>query len=121
MPKDLGEFPIGRIYLRVGAGLFLGVTLQLRNLKLDGIILNDSIQPGRRLSARHERFFDVNKLPFDYVDREVEKLYDKKLDGSLDDHISFIAAFINACGWTEDEYQDVKHRIPEKYLNPKLN
>lgn len=63
----------------------------------------------------------MNRLPFDYVDREVEKLYDKKLDGPLEDHISFISSFIEACGWTEEEFMDVKHRVPEKYRNLQAN
>lgn len=61
------------------------------------------------------------KQPFDYVDREVEKLYEKPLDGELNDHIAFIATFIQACGWTEEEYMDTKYRVTEKYPNIKAN
>ena len=61
------------------------------------------------------------KMPYEYVDREVEKLYDKKLDGPLEDHIAFIATFIEACGWTEKEFQDVKYGLTEKYRNLKAN
>lgn len=61
------------------------------------------------------------KQPFEYVDREVDKLYDKKLDGSLDDHIAFIASFIEACGWDEQEYMDVKHGVAQKYRNLNAN
>jgi hypothetical protein len=63
----------------------------------------------------------VHKLPFEYVDREVDKLYDKPLDGLLEDHIGFIATFIQACGWTEEEFMDTKYRVNERYLNPKAN
>ena len=61
------------------------------------------------------------KLPFAYVDREVEKLYEKPLDGPLEDHIAFIAAFIEAFGWTEEDFMDAKHSVPEKYRDLKAN
>lgn len=63
----------------------------------------------------------MHKLPFDYVDREVEKLYDKKLDGPLDDHIAFIATFIQACGWTEEDFNDTKYGVVHRYRNLKAN
>lgn len=63
----------------------------------------------------------MHKMPFEYLDREVEKLYEKPLDGLLEDHILFIVSFIHACGWTEEEYHDAKYRVNEKYLNPRLN
>jgi hypothetical protein len=48
------------------------------------------------------------KLPYDYVSREVDKLYDKQFDendvDSINKHCDFIRDFINACGWTEEEY-----------------
>lgn len=49
------------------------------------------------------------KLPFEYVLREVEILYSKEfaedaLD-AIDKHIDFIRSFINACGWSEEEFQ----------------
>jgi hypothetical protein len=50
----------------------------------------------------------VNKLPYEYVTREVDKLYEKEFDesdvGGIDAHCAFIVKFINACGWTEEEY-----------------
>jgi len=50
----------------------------------------------------------VNKLPYDYVTREVDKLYEKRFDDSevdaINKHCEFIADFIRACGWTEEEY-----------------
>ncbi len=63
----------------------------------------------------------MQKLPFEYVDREVDKLYDKKLDGKLEDHIAFIATFIEACGWTEEEFTDTKHGVAQKYRDLKAN
>jgi hypothetical protein len=51
----------------------------------------------------------VNKLPFQYVFREVEKLYEKQFDESnvkgIEAHCEFIVAFLHACGWTEEEFQ----------------
>ncbi len=50
----------------------------------------------------------MNKLPYEYVSREVDKLYEKEFDssetGAIEKHCEFIAAFIRACGWTEDEF-----------------
>lgn len=50
----------------------------------------------------------MTKLPYDYVTREVDKLYEKRFDEkdlvSIDKHCDFIREFINACGWTEEEY-----------------
>lgn len=65
------------------------------------------------------------KLPYDYVSREVDKLYEKNFDEkdlvSIDEHCAFIATFINACGWTEDEFHNFKYEVDQRYLNPKLN
>lgn len=48
------------------------------------------------------------KLPYEYVTREVDKLYEKEFDendlGGIDAHCAFIVEFLNACGWTEDSY-----------------
>jgi hypothetical protein len=48
------------------------------------------------------------KLPYDYVSREVDKLYEKDFDSqdteAISKHCDFIREFINACGWTEEEY-----------------
>lgn len=48
------------------------------------------------------------KLPYEYVSREVDKLYEKQIDPkdlkAIDRHCDFIREFINACGWTEEEY-----------------
>ncbi len=50
----------------------------------------------------------MNKLPYEYVSREVDKLYAKEFaendTAGIDKHIAFIVTFINACGWTEDEF-----------------
>lgn len=51
----------------------------------------------------------MTKLPFDYVLREVEKLYARPIPthetAAIDKQCAFIVAFINACGWTEEEFQ----------------
>lgn len=50
----------------------------------------------------------VAKLPYEYVNREVDKLYEKRFEDhevdAINKHCEFIAEFIRACGWTEDEY-----------------
>jgi len=50
----------------------------------------------------------VTKLPYEYVSREVDKLYEKQFEEndlvSIDKHCAFIVDFLNACGWTEDEF-----------------
>lgn len=42
---------------------------------------------------------------------EVDKLYQKKFDESdiegVNKHIYYIRTFINACGYTEEEYQNL--------------
>lgn len=48
------------------------------------------------------------KLPYDYVSKKVDELYEKQFSpndlASIEKHCEFIASFINACGWTEEEY-----------------
>jgi hypothetical protein len=50
----------------------------------------------------------MSKLPFEYVESHVDKLYEKQFDEddlkSIDNHCDFIREFINSCGWTEEEY-----------------
>ena len=50
----------------------------------------------------------MNKIKFEILSLEVEKLYlkefeDKDVSG-INEHCEFIADFINAAGWTEEEY-----------------
>ena len=48
------------------------------------------------------------KLPFDYVLRQVDMLYSKEFADNeivaIDKHIDFIRAFINSCGWDEEDF-----------------
>jgi len=50
----------------------------------------------------------MNKLTYEYVSKEVNKLYEKEFAyndiSSIDAHCAFIASFIEACGWTEESY-----------------
>lgn len=50
----------------------------------------------------------MNKLPYEYVSREVDKLYEKQFDEKdiegINKHCDFIREFINACGWDEIDY-----------------
>lgn len=66
----------------------------------------------------------VYKQPAEYVMREVDKLYEKQFDPSqtaaIEAHCEFIAEFIRACGWTEEEY--IRALMNFEPLNdPKLN
>lgn len=69
------------------------------------------------------------KLPFEYVAREVDKLYDKSFEQSevnaINEHCEFIRDFIHACGWSEDEllaamYPSKGQQLSTEELN-KLN
>ena len=48
------------------------------------------------------------KLPYGYVSLHVDKMYEKRFDESnlegINKHCEFIAEFIKACGYTEEEY-----------------
>lgn len=48
------------------------------------------------------------KLPYEYVSKEVDKLYEKQFSEddavSIEQHCLFIVDFLHACGWTEEEY-----------------
>lgn len=48
------------------------------------------------------------KLPYEQLSVEVEKLYSKPFEESntkgILDHCEFIRNFIEACGWSVDEY-----------------
>lgn len=48
------------------------------------------------------------KMPFEYVSRELDKLYDKEFDESdtegINKQCEFIQAFIEACGWSSHNY-----------------
>jgi hypothetical protein len=66
------------------------------------------------------------KLPFSYVCRQVEELFDKPLEDdkpeTLHKQCVFIAEFIEACGWTEDEfYQLYSDMPPDMEVDNKLN
>lgn len=49
-----------------------------------------------------------NKVPFPILALEVEKLYAKQFPNDAEEeinkHIEYIATYIQACGWLEDEY-----------------
>ncbi|CAB4196715.1 hypothetical protein UFOVP1290_235 [uncultured Caudovirales phage] len=50
----------------------------------------------------------ANKMPFDYVMKEVDKLYDNHLDEDdvegIIDMLNTVTAFLEAAGWTEEEF-----------------
>lgn len=51
------------------------------------------------------------KLPYDYITKEVDKLYDREIDPNDLEAVSrqceFIQTFIESCGWTTEDYIDV--------------
>lgn len=53
------------------------------------------------------------KMAFDYVDKHVDKLYAKQIDTTSESEVNalimHIKDFINACGWTEEEYLHALH------------
>jgi hypothetical protein len=48
------------------------------------------------------------KVPFVYLSKQVDELYDKQFslndNKGIENHCEFIVAFINAAGWSEEEY-----------------
>ncbi len=50
----------------------------------------------------------TNKMPFDYVMKEVDKLYDSHLDENdaegIIDMLNTVTAFLEAAGWTEEDF-----------------
>jgi len=48
------------------------------------------------------------KVPYAYLYKEVDKLYDKKFDEDdltgIDKHCDFIVAYLHACGWDEESF-----------------
>lgn len=48
------------------------------------------------------------KVPFPILALEVEKLYARQFpidaEAEINLHLEYIATYIQACGWTEDEY-----------------
>lgn len=67
----------------------------------------------------------MNKMPWEYVSREIDKLYEKEFSPedttSIEEHCISIVEFLYACGWTEEEYFDAYSGAAEKYRNPNLN
>jgi hypothetical protein len=61
------------------------------------------------------------RVPYAIVALEVEKLYSQKFDDSqveaIEKHCEYIADFIKACSWTEDEYWDQWYREQDKELS----
>lgn len=66
----------------------------------------------------------MHKQPAEYVMREVDKLYEKQFEdhetNAIEKHCEFIAEFIRACGWTEEEYIRALMGF-EPLDNPRLN
>jgi hypothetical protein len=131
-PKDLRVKRIGRTcpqptlekVVDVIPARMASIDTHLPHSKLSGFFKKSVSNFLGRAWKIKQRSFSMNtiiKQPFEYVDREVDKLYDKKLDGPLEDHIAFIATFIRACGWDEQDFQDVKYGVTQKYRNLNAN
>jgi len=65
------------------------------------------------------------KLPYEYVARYVDELYEYPLNDSSEEeiveHCEFIREFINACGWDEDELLRVMHDNKSQMLHKELD
>jgi len=50
----------------------------------------------------------MKRLPFAYVSKQLDSLYEKKFDlndeAAINKHCEFIQAFIDSCGWETDDY-----------------
>jgi hypothetical protein len=54
----------------------------------------------------------MNKIPYPILAYEIEKLYAKEFSDwndvkAIEDHCEYIAAFIKAAGYTEEEYMEL--------------
>ena len=53
----------------------------------------------------------MTKLPYQYVAKLVEEMYDKNTDltdeAEIDKQCELISTFIKACGWEEDELMGI--------------
>ena len=57
------------------------------------------------------------KLPYAQVSIEIEKIYSQTVETQLDERCKTIAAFLEACGWTEEEYEQQLMRELEDLTN----
>lgn len=52
----------------------------------------------------------IPKVPFEILFLEVEKLYQKQFPPgaykAIEEHCEYISQFIEACGWSIDQYQE---------------
>lgn len=65
----------------------------------------------------------MNKVPYEVLALEVDKLYQKEFihgdHASIDEHLKFIETFIESCGWEVEEYMaEYIHRGLKAYLPP---
>jgi hypothetical protein len=65
------------------------------------------------------------KLPYQYVARHVEELYEKHIHTADETEINksceLISSFIKACGWDEDELLRMMHTADSPLLYKELN
>lgn len=60
-----------------------------------------------------------SRMPFDYVMKEVDKLYDSHVDENdvtgIIDMLNTISAFLESAGWTEDEFIQMSLKNLQEY------
>jgi hypothetical protein len=65
------------------------------------------------------------KQPYYYVAAQVDKLYEKKFDESdtisINKHCEFIADYINACGYAEEEFIRIMMGFDKPPADPVFN
>ena len=67
------------------------------------------------------------KLPYEVMAPEVDKLYPPhytlKPGETIEEHLLFIESFIEACGWTPEDYIEeyIRRTIHEGFSIPKEN
>jgi len=66
-----------------------------------------------------------SKMPFDYVMKEVDKLYDSHLDENdaegIIDMLNTVTAFLEAAGWTEEEFIETSLKNLQEFSEPTID
>lgn len=66
-----------------------------------------------------------SKMPFDYVMKEVDKLYDSHIDENdadgIIDMLNTITSFLEAAGWTEEEFIEMSLKNLQEFSEPTID
>jgi hypothetical protein len=64
-------------------------------------------------------------MPFDYVMKEVDKLYDSHIDENdadgIIDMLNTITSFLEAAGWTEEEFIEMSLKNLQEFSEPTID